>query len=383
MRCALLLCLLIVAAVPALPAGAVPPGATAPFDGGAMGPVVFDGAFHAAQGLSCPDCHTAIFQMGREARITLADHQDGGFCFTCHNGARAFAPVGNCNRCHAQPAANAAPAVGKPRNAPCLRCHGDGPQAKALAATKHGVAADHRTPACTDCHGASSGHMTSAGAEKPDRLFDADSTTPVAERTSACLTCHQGGKRMHWTGGVHDARGVTCTSCHTIHAQDDPVRDRMTQAEVCFRCHKEQRVMVLRPSHHPVTEGKVVCSDCHNPHGSIQPKMLVRDNVNDTCYQCHMEKRGPFVRTHQPVQENCAICHNPHGSVNPNLLRLRPPWLCQQCHEPTSHRGHPGNPSGLSGTQANMLGRGCVNCHTNIHGTNNPSDLGTERSLRR
>ena len=57
--------------------------------------------------------------------------------------------------------------------------------------------------------------------------------------------------------------------------------------------------------------------------------MMVRDNVNDTCYTCHMEKRGPFVRTHQPVQEDCSICHNPHGTIAPNLLKARQPFLCR------------------------------------------------------
>ena len=59
-------------------------------------------------------------------------------------------------------------------------------------------------------------------------------------------------------------------------------------------------MQVSRPSRHPIPEGLVACSDCHNAHGSVGPKMMVRDNVNDTCYTCHMEKRGPFVRTHQP-----------------------------------------------------------------------------------
>ena len=110
--------------------------------------------------------------------------------------------------------------------------------------------------------------------------------------------------------------------------------------------------------------------------------MMVRDSVNDTCYTCHMEKRGPFVRTHQPVQENCSICHNPHGSTQPNLLKVRSPFLCQQCHEPTSHRGTLGSPGGTS-TSANLLARGCLNCHTSIHGTNNPFDIGNERTFRR
>jgi DmsE family decaheme c-type cytochrome len=362
---------------------AVPPGMSITFPGGDMGPVVLDGAVHAQKGLSCPDCHEKLFEQRHgAAHITFADHKSKKFCYACHDGKRAFAPVGNCNKCHAEPQAKPAPVAGKAWSTTCLRCHGTGPEVAAISRTRHGVGADGRTPDCTSCHGRSEAHVASYAAQPPDRLFDARSATPAADRNAACLKCHRGGARLHWNGGVHASRGVACTSCHRIHAQHDPVRERATQPQVCFTCHKTQRAQFRLPSHHPVPEGKVVCSDCHNPHGTLTPKMLVRGNVNETCYQCHMEKRGPFVRTHQPVQENCAICHNPHGSVNMTLLRLRPPWLCQQCHEPTSHRGHPGA-FNTSGTRANTLARGCPNCHTNIHGTNNPSDLGTERSLRR
>jgi DmsE family decaheme c-type cytochrome len=366
-------------------AGAVPPGMTITFPGGTMGPVTLDGAVHAEKGLQCPDCHTGLFEQRHgAAHITFADHTSGKFCYACHDGKTAFAPVGNCNRCHAEPQSAPAAVAGKSWSATCLRCHGTGPQVLALSRTRHGVGADGRTPDCTSCHGRSEAHVTSYAAKPPDRTFDRRSTTPASVRNEACLTCHQGGKRMHWIGSAHESRDVACTNCHRIHSEHDPVRERATQPEVCFACHKEQRAEVMRPSHHPIPEGKVVCSDCHNPHGALTPKMLVRDSVNDTCYQCHMEKRGPFVRTHEPVQERCTICHNPHGSVNMNLLKLRPPWLCQQCHEPTSHRGHPALfGTGGGGTTANALARGCPNCHTNIHGTNNPSDLGTERSLRR
>src|SRR5204862_2305370 len=136
--------------------------------------------------------------------------------------------------------------------------------------------------------------------------------------------------------------------------------EKIAQAEVCVTCHKVQREQVNRPSRHPIWEGKILCSDCHNPHGSAGEKLLVRDNVNETCYQCHMEKRGPFVRNHEPVQENCALCHNPHGSTLPNLLKVRSPFLCQQCHEPTSHRGTVANLNGAS-FSANTAGRGCLN----------------------
>jgi DmsE family decaheme c-type cytochrome len=161
----------------------------------------------------------------------------------------------------------------------------------------------------------------------------------------------------------------------------------VTQPEVCFACHKEQRVQVKRSSHHPIEEGKVGCSDCHNPHGTAGIRLLVRDNVVDTCYTCHMEKRGPFIFNHQPVTDDCTICHNPHGTNIANMLKSRPPFLCQQCHEPTSHRGNiPGLLAGTgssAGTRGITQARACLNCHTNIHGGSNPLNNSESRSMRR
>ena len=273
-------------------------------------------------------------------------------------------------------------------DAKCTRCHGADDEFPVLAIgqTKHGTVADGRTPTCASCHGESETHINKpTGAKerpRPDRVFGKKSNVAAETQNQACLTCHQGGKRIHWQGSIHSSRDTTCTSCHQVHTGHDKVRDKTTQAEVCFTCHKEQRAQINRPSRHPIKEGKVACSDCHNSHGSVGPSLMVRDSVNDTCYTCHMEKRGPFVRTHQPVTEDCSICHNPHGTTTPNLLKSRAPFLCQQCHEPTSHRGNPASLTGTS-TSANTLARGCLNCHTSIHGTNNPADISNERTFRR
>jgi len=277
-------------------------------------------------------------------------------------------------------------------DAKCTRCHDETEDYPVLSIgkTKHGTRADKRTPTCTNCHGDSETHANKPeGATErpaPDRGFSKRSKTPMEERSAACLTCHQGGKRIHWGGSQHPAAEVACTGCHKVHTAHDKVRDKQTQFEVCFTCHKEQRTRMRWPSRHPILEGKVACSDCHNPHGTAGPVLLVRDNVNDTCYQCHMEKRGPFIRTHEPVQEDCSICHNPHGSTNPNLLKVRPPFLCQSCHQPTSHHStipQGGPAAGSPNTaQAVIMARGCVNCHTNIHGSNNASDVGG-RGFRR
>ncbi len=280
-------------------------------------------------------------------------------------------------------------------DAKCTRCHdeSDSPQVLAIGKTKHGTVADGRTPTCTSCHGDSDSHAGNAGGSskrpKPDRYFAKNSGTPVEARNDACLTCHKGNKHILWAGSTHQSRDVACTSCHQVHTQHDKVRSKLTQSEVCFTCHKEQRTQVNRPSHHPVVEGKVACSDCHNPHGSAGPKLLVKDSVNATCYTCHMEKRGPFIWEHMPVTDDCTNCHNPHGSTVDNLLKARMPFLCQQCHEPTSHRGNiPGlnnanqydnQPQSRGITQ----GRACTNCHLNLHGGNSPTNSAPARSFRR
>lgn len=272
-------------------------------------------------------------------------------------------------------------------DAKCTRCHdeADAPALLSIGKTRHGSRADSRAPTCTSCHGESDAHTAKVenGKERPpvDRLFGKSSKTPVAARNEACLTCHQkDAKRSHWEGSVHQSRDVACTSCHQVHTAHDKVRDKRTQPEVCYACHKEQRAQVNKPSHHPIPEGKMGCSDCHNGHGSTGPKLMVRDSVNATCYTCHMEKRGPFVHNHAPVSEDCSICHNPHGTTAENLLKARPPFLCHQCHTPhggviASLTSQVAAPTTVGRNSVTVTqGRGCVNCHTQIHGSNNPAN---------
>lgn len=277
-------------------------------------------------------------------------------------------------------------------DAKCTRCHDGSAGAKTLTIgqRRHGTKADGRTPSCTSCHGASDRHMSDPNATRPDVVYKGRGAAGAEQANQGCLNCHNGGKRAHWATSRHSASDVACTSCHVVHAATDPVQDKRLQAEVCFACHKQQRTEVNKPSHHPIPEGKMTCSDCHNPHGSAGPKNLKRDTVNDTCYTCHMEKRGPFVHNHEPVSEDCGNCHNPHGTTAEYMLKARPPFLCHQCHTPhggqvaqiagqgQDQRIGGANPlqtptsSGKSGINY-FMARGCVNCHTQVHGSNNPS----------
>ena len=167
------------------------------------------------------------------------------------------------------------------------------------------------------------------------------------ERTAVCLTCHSGNRNLaFWTSGKHQLNEVTCSNCHSIHGKSlaPSINKFVTtflpnQADICGNCHQPIRAATFKPSHHPIIEGKIKCTDCHNPHGAITPAMLKQPTINDQCYSCHADKRGPYVFNHPPVEENCATCHNPHGSVHARLLNESAPNLCQDCHDGSRHPG--------------------------------------------
>lgn len=274
-------------------------------------------------------------------------------------------------------------------DARCTTCHdeSDAPGILHLARTKHGTRADGRTPTCTSCHGDSAEHVNykgSAKPPKPERWFGKSSTVSAQAKNEACQSCHEKDPKRHqWAGSAHDTQDFACTSCHQMHTQKDRVMNKITQSEVCYSCHKEQRAQSHRISTHPIASGKVACSDCHNSHGSAGPKMLKKNTLNETCFTCHAEKRGPYLWEHQPVAEDCSSCHTPHGSSITPLLKSRSPFLCQECHDGPHNskvpygRGTAGYQAGLSATNVppteNAAGRGCQTCHSMVHGSNHPA----------
>lgn len=276
------------------------------------------------------------------------------------------------------------------KEAVCTSCHDEAEPTPLLTfyQTKHGVKGDVRTPVCQTCHGESLKHLKGdpnvKGRAAPDIVFKkgAYELTDDKVRAGQCLTCHKGTNRTRWAGAQHENAGVACNDCHKVHQPADKVLSKKTQTEVCFTCHKEQRAESLKISTHPIDAGKVVCSDCHNPHGGAGAKLLKKATVTETCYTCHAEKRGPFLWEHQPVAEDCTNCHTPHGSNIQPLLKSRAPFLCQECHD-GPHNSKTPYGTLTAGMQAapgttvppteNAAGRGCQNCHSMVHGSNHPA----------
>ena len=266
----------------------------------------------------------------------------------------------------------------------CLKCHDEDNEYPVfpIFKTKHAVGADERTPfagsQCEACHGPGAAHAKRpAGGESraPILKFGKDSWTPVKDQNRKCLECHENHQRIEWKGSLHEFNDVACASCHRIHITNDPVLDREQQPEVCYTCHRSQRAQFYQSSHHPVREGKMACSACHDPHGDDGTDRLVTANLRETCTGCHAEWRGPYLWEHAPAAEDCTLCHRPHGSNQPSLLKKRPPQLCQQCHSQAGHPSLQADGSTVSARSAFVVIKGCLNCHFQVHGSNHPSGV--------
>ena len=147
------------------------------------------------------------------------------------------------------------------------------------------------------------------------------------------------------------------------------------EAQLCMSCHTEQKSQFTMPFHHKVLEGAMKCSDCHNPHGGAgihnDMKQTRASLGNDVaCIKCHTDKQGPFVFEHEAVKvEGCATCHDVHGSANPRLLkRNQVQQLCIECHSDAHAIGSPNTPS-FHNIQT-LRFQNCTTCHAKIHGSN-------------
>ncbi|MFQ6758717.1 DmsE family decaheme c-type cytochrome [Desulfovibrionaceae bacterium CB1MN] len=227
---------------------------------------------------------------------------------------------------------------------------------------------------CQSCHGATDKHVNDPSKETI-LSFDKSGGRTAADLSKQCLNCHASSSPhlALWEMGAHKRNDVTCVSCHDIHTGKAAV----AQPNICYTCHKDVKMAAGKQSHHPINEGKIKCSDCHNTHGTQSHGMIKEDNVNQLCYKCHADKRGPFMWEHPPVEENCATCHDPHGSRHGKLLTEKIPNLCQDCHDWSRHPGTPyDNTNGIAGTSpsSRMFARSCLNCHNQIHGSTAPAN---------
>lgn len=204
-----------------------------------------------------------------------------------------------------------------------------------------------------------------------------------------CAECHQEitsdfHDATHSRLALKDVKGVDigCESCHgggSVHVKSGGGKGTIVNPsqspETCFQCHLDKRGEFSLPHAHPVLAGQMSCNDCHNPHKGHVVTRTGADlqTPNETCTQCHTAQKGPFLFKHQAMEEGCTTCHNPHGTVNQKMLIARDANLCLKCH--LEHPAVDGDGKILVGGadhRTRLQGGTCwtAGCHEDVHGSN-------------
>ncbi len=282
---------------------------------------------------ACAQCHTGVSVSHERACETIEEPVDCGICHaeqvteyeasthgTLHAANDPDAP--SCQDCHAKHATLAKDSPESPtyaRNVPqlCGECHRVGePAASRIESDIADIVGSYEdsvhgrglmesglvvTATCASCHGAHS----ELPPDNPD--------SPVNPNNIAdtCGACHQGIEEqfrasIHWTDDpIAEDDHPTCEDCHASHTimRTEQVGFRTLMMEQCGRCHTDETETFFDTFHGKVSrlggEGVAKCSDCHGTHDVLPPtdpaSMLSRENVVETCGQCHEGSHRQFA----------------------------------------------------------------------------------------
>lgn len=259
---------------------------------------------------------------------------------------------------------------------PCAECHDtvaaefqSNPHIAALPRSA-GVSA-----VCASCHSGGKEHAEAGG---DIALIH---TPRGGDAAATCLTCHGGASHNDIEPkSTHAVSGVTCDSCHAIHAAPAPAISllRRPASELCVSCHVDVQGAFRKPNTHRMHEsaagsgrGGMQCYSCHNPHGRDDGSLKRTAAGEPACLSCHSDKRGPFVFSHGAlVAGSCASCHEAHGSANPRMLtRATVAQLCLECHSNLTGTTLGSQPPALHDLRSPRY-QNCTTCHAAIHGSN-------------
>lgn len=123
-----------------------------------------------------------------------------------------------------------------------------------------------------------------------------------------CSLCHGNneGKRFNQISAGNSARGLAASP-----------------SALCRTCHSGAQFSESNTQywqHGPSANG--LCTNCHSPHKSKRPFMLLGDDNRALCATCHGDHT-----LHSRIKESinntddCVACHNPHAATRQLLLK--------------------------------------------------------------
>lgn len=117
-----------------------------------------------------------------------------------------------------------------------------------------------------------------------------------------CGTCHA-QTYIGWQVSKHGSKGLTCVSCHDMHAAGGPMKTDVSY--MCADCHKNSESNFAHRAHVPVG---LACAECHlgerDTNIAVAPHQMQDHSFAvkvATCNECHTSRAQTMVMSPQPT----------------------------------------------------------------------------------
>lgn len=154
-------------------------------------------------------------------------------------------------------------------------------------------------------------------------------------------------KHVHGPVGTGD-----CTICHDPHGSNSQFQLWTDgKAKLCVVCHEDKKKFIARGAEERLKVHGILsargCVACHSPHAT-EHRFQLLDDIEALCVSCHADLKDvevghpvvghPLRGVADPLRPGtdliCTGCHDPHGSEYPFMLPadVRGGLICAKCH---------------------------------------------------
>jgi predicted CXXCH cytochrome family protein len=246
---------------------------------------------------------------------------------------QASALPASCGDCHDLQEVQIIKPVGLEKQISCAVCHQN---LIDKGSVKHGPTVNQE---CLGCHRQSA---------EPFKIG-----FPAVGTQELCLICHTSKKQWLSRKEMHGPMLLGgCTLCHNPHGENHKYQLWAEGSlDLCIACHSNKANLVSEKDRVPYVHGVIFgngCVACHNPHATDEQFMLNKP-INTLCLSCHQTvlakspghpvARHPVAGPKDPLRPGralvCTSCHEPHGSSHQYFLieTKLGGRLCRGCHK--------------------------------------------------
>ena len=336
---------------------------------------------------ACEVCHKSAFIKDTELRKSSSTYLGlNRECLSCHEDFHKGKMAANCLNCHGFDTFKKAagfdhnttkfPLAGKHKTVSCEKCHIStaanrdndsryyGLQFTNCASCHKDVHENKFGQDCKKCHTEESFHVLKANSN-----FDHNNTDFKLYGKHQTVDC----KKCHKTNLVAKIKSDHCFDCHVDYHQSEFQKDGVSPD--CDQCHttsgfiestysieKHNLLKFSLDGAHLATP----CSECHK-----QTEKWKFRKLGLLCHDCHTDIHQGLIQEHYYPEQECLKCHTTeswksikfdHSETQFKLAGAHAKTLCRKCH---INKGE----GDILVQKFRGLSTSCLDCHTNIHGT--------------